>query len=424
MMAASSNHPGGVNMGFLDGSVRFIKSGISLTTYAALGTMGGGEIVKRRQPLIADRGAARSAALGSGPPETDSIPLSLESPIGDVLMKVRHRGFTLIELLVVIAIIAVLIALLLPAVQAAREAARRTQCVNNLKQLGLAVMNYHDVQGAFPPTALNSSATVTPDFSMKGRILPFMEQTIAYNALNMSFLYNDPTNFTVRILQINSFNCPSDANVPNGPTTVAGITATPGVSSYPNNIGTFATNNGGQFDGPAYEMGANFGATVSIATVTDGTSNTVIFSETLKGRNNSTVDGSFQVYKDATDPTGTAAPLATLLANCKAVPTVASGNAFVASDQYQKGADWLNQNCGKGGGYSHIMTPNTQSCYFNNTNGSKTYTMVGASSYHPGGVNVTMLDGSVRFIKNSVNPPTWWALATKAGGEVISADSF
>src|SRR6516162_1784656 len=114
----------------------------------------------------------------------------------------RRPGFTLIELLVVIAIIAVLIALLLPAVQAAREAARRAQCVNNLKQLGLAIQNYHDVHGALPPTALASSATVTPDFSMKGRILPFLEQTVLSNALNSSYLYNDPTNFTVRVVQL------------------------------------------------------------------------------------------------------------------------------------------------------------------------------------------------------------------------------
>jgi prepilin-type processing-associated H-X9-DG protein len=112
------------------------------------------------------------------------------------------------------------------------------------------------------------------------------------------------------------------------------------------------------------------------------------------------------------------------MANCKAVPLVSQGNPQVASDQRQKGADWLNQNCGKGGGYSHVMTPNTRACYFSSTNASKTYTMVNASSNHPGGVNVTFLDGSVRFVKNSVNPNAWWAIATKAGGEVVSADSY
>jgi prepilin-type N-terminal cleavage/methylation domain-containing protein/prepilin-type processing-associated H-X9-DG protein len=337
-------------------------------------------------------------------------------------MQSRHtRGFTLIELLVVIAIIAVLIALLLPAVQAAREAARRVQCVNNLKQLGLAIQNYHDVNGAFPPTALGSQ---TPDFSMKARMLPFFEASTAFNSLNMYYVYSDPTNFTVRCLQFNTFLCPSDANIPNGSTTVGGMTGQPGYHSYPNNIGTFARNNGNSYDGPAYEMAASFGGAVTIASITDGTSNTVIFSEYVRGRNDANSDGIYQVYKDTTDPSATAAPLQQLMTNCKAVPTVASGNAFVASDQRQKGADWLNQNCGKGGGYSHIMPPNTKACYFSDTNASKTFTMIGASSNHSGGVNVGMCDGSVKFVKNSVSPQTWWAIATKSGGEVVSADSL
>jgi prepilin-type N-terminal cleavage/methylation domain-containing protein/prepilin-type processing-associated H-X9-DG protein len=341
----------------------------------------------------------------------------------------RRRAFTLIELLVVIAIIAVLIALLLPAVQAAREAARRMQCTNNIKQLGLAIMNYESANGSLPPSAFSyvspftCGVSVGNDIGMKPRLMPFLEQQAVFNSLNfLSFRYNCPQNSTARVMRVNSLICPSDGNIPCS--TITGFGQI-GYHSYPNNIGTIYTNNGNMFDGPAYSVNStSFGPVVTIASILDGTSNTAIFSEFVRGMYKIASGGLHQVYMASqTLPTAPVA-LNTLVASCQSSTTVwLENNVTPAWDQ--KGAEWLEHNCGQGGCYSHINTPNKKACVFSgDTAPHSYYTMIGASSNHPSGVNVGFLDGSVRFIKDSVSPNTWWAIATKAGGEIVSSDSL
>ena len=317
----------------------------------------------------------------------------------------RRRGFTLIELLVVIAIIAVLIALLLPAVQAAREAARRAQCVNNLKQLGLGIQNYAGTYNEIPP---NSSA-VNPDFSMKGRMLPYVEQAALFNALNMSYNHGDAQNTTINTTKVKVFSCPSDGNLP---------TTTDGYTDYPNNIGVLRVN-GVAIDGPADKMGQiTDGPDITFATVTDGLSNTVIFCEWVMGKfNGTTIAGKDQVYQSPiAEAIGTTADQ--YQASCLTAAQSVANITFP-----QKGKDWLYGACGWGGCYSAIMTPNQPACWYG-TGANTDHTIVGASSYHSGGVNACMLDGSVKFIKDSINKTVWRALATRDGGEVIDASSY
>jgi prepilin-type N-terminal cleavage/methylation domain-containing protein/prepilin-type processing-associated H-X9-DG protein len=325
-------------------------------------------------------------------------------------MKTRRSAFTLIELLVVIAIIAVLIALLLPAVQSAREAARRAQCVNNLKQLGLALHNYHDVQGSFPLERLSGGTLTNYNYSAHLRMLPYMEQTPLWNATNFNLAYTDPGNTTILGVKISIFVCPSDTTdqVPAGWAATsykvnegAYLPWTWGQSDTGNTNTTFAPPNGMFF----VDMSFN------IASITDGTSNTAAMSERVIGDfSNAIVTEKSDLFGPGTFPPD----FDTAISDCVKID--------ITNLTYQRisdaGAPWaLSHNCETQ--YRHVTPPNMRSCMY-----PPTRIFITAGSKHPGGVNVLLCDGSVRFAKDSVNLPTWRAIGTRNGGELISADSY
>ena len=340
----------------------------------------------------------------------------------------RRSGFTLIELLVVIAIIATLIALLLPAVQAAREAARRVQCNNNLKQIGLGLHNYESVAGAFPPSNIlagtNNTVTWNGGFSVHTRILPLMEQGVAFSALNFNLNHISWENSTVVASQMLFFLCPSDVNgaqrTPFPPFT--GIPGSVYPTSYGFNAGDWFCWNG--FNGPDNRQVFQPNRSRRIAEFTDGTSNTVISSDV-------------KIYQ----PLRRCGTQLAQINNPLSVPGP-DANPLTVAPEYQSAA------CGLGQSHTFWADGNVQETGMTTawppnkviidptsrmdldlltrlaSQGGPTFGAITAKSYHPGGVNVLFGDGSVRFIKSTINGFIWRALGTVSGGEVISSDGF
>jgi prepilin-type N-terminal cleavage/methylation domain-containing protein/prepilin-type processing-associated H-X9-DG protein len=357
---------------------------------------------------------------------------------------ISRRGFTLIELLVVIAIIAVLIALLLPAVQSAREAARRIQCTNNLKQIGLALANYESSVSSLPPAGQSSNYTTSPPqnqyvdgaYSVFPRVLSYVEGGNTFNAFNFALDYNDLSgaNYTAASQVINTFICPSSTRNPDGGRDATGDpNGAPfeangpgyGVTDYGATVYTDidpqGINNPSNGATPVVPYRNKFSradgllklGSTRLGECTDGLSNTIAVAE-VAGRDSTFVSQYAENYYGGN-----------LTAPVRNVPGFGAG----AGRRFWR---WAEPHCSLGvsGQINNPSRPAHEASAYQlapgtlGTAGNKAANNQSLFSFHPGGTNAVFGDGSVHFLKSSTSIITLRSLTTLKGGEVISSDTY
>ncbi|MFN9717500.1 MAG: DUF1559 domain-containing protein [Planctomycetota bacterium] len=331
-----------------------------------------------------------------------------------VFPRQRTRGFTLIELLVVIAIIAILVALLLPAVQQAREAARRTQCKNNLKQLGIALHNYHDTFNVFPPAHVRTQSAMPGDglitgwrgYSAHSMLLPYIEQAPLYQQINFNNFFDNSMNTASRRTVIAAFRCPSDSPFPGSAET--------GNNNYPGSMGPSL----GQYVSPIGVRNGmfNFDVKVAMRDVLDGTTNTIAFGEQLIGDNNGANYRPGDVVRGIAFGGNSARPTA---ADLQTYGTACA--AGTANHHSHGGREWAigmpAQTLFNTAAPPNWQFPTCQVCV--GCGWMDSQGIFPARSRHVGGVQVCLGDGSVRFISENIDLVLFQNLGSINGGETV-----
>jgi prepilin-type N-terminal cleavage/methylation domain-containing protein/prepilin-type processing-associated H-X9-DG protein len=349
------------------------------------------------------------------------------------MSRTNKAGFTLIELLVVITIIVVVVSLLLPALHAAREAARRIQCTNNLKQLGLGLQQYESAYGAYPPSLVLAGLGNTTDWvggwSLNARILPFLEQGTLFNAINWGSTFQAPVNQTLAATTLAVFLCPSEVN----PDPFDSSGASTGVVSYGWCLGDWYVWGGFAMYPNRTAFSPNRSRRQS--EFIDGMSNTLMASEVRARQTERTECGTFAFIispGQIPDPSIPPGQLPQISSGSMCTQDPAGHTAWADGQVNQSGMTtaWSPNTKVWGGDDSkgYYLGLDSQDDLdligIKESDGGPTYAAVTSRSYHPGGVNALLGDGSVRFVNQSVIGSVWRSLGSVAGGEIISATDF